>query len=71
MYSRTTAKLDRTIDQSEWSAESEDPLLVAAVAAALVEFRRHAGQAKGHDLPDAARSNWQIVTRVAQLRQIP
>jgi hypothetical protein len=71
MYSSITAKPDRTIDDSAWSVESEDPLLVAAVAAALVEFRRHVGQANGQGAPDPTRSNWRIVTRVAQLRQLP
>lgn len=71
MQSRMTAKLDRTIDERAWSVESEDPLLVAAVAAALVEFRRHVGQANGQGVPDPTRSNWRIVTRVTQLRHSP
>jgi hypothetical protein len=50
-----------------WSSDTEDSLLVAAVAAALVEYRRHVAQGSGQDSPDPARSNWQIVTRVSQL----
>jgi hypothetical protein len=71
MHSRITAKPDRTIDERAWSVESEDPLLVAAVAAALVEFRRHVGQVNDQVEAAPTRSNWRIVTRVTQLRHLP
>jgi len=70
MHSRTTTKLERTMEAKAWSADTEYPLLVAAVAAALVEYRRQVVQANGQDLPDPARSNWRLVTRVTQLGRL-
>ncbi|MFN2244610.1 MAG: hypothetical protein ACK2U2_20125 [Anaerolineae bacterium] len=67
MQTRTVVKPDRTVEAGAWPAGTEDSLLVAAVAAALVEYRRHIAQASGHDSPAPARSNWRIVTRVSQL----
>lgn len=55
------------MEAGAWSADTEDSLLVAAVAAALVEYRRHVAQASGQDSTDPARSNWRIMTRVSQL----
>ena len=68
MQTRTAVKPDKTMVAGAWSVDTEDSLLVAAVAAALVEYRRHVAQANGQDPPDPARSNWRIVTRVSQLR---
>jgi hypothetical protein len=58
------------MEAKAWSADTEYPLLVAAVAAALVEYRRQVVQANGQDLPDPARSNWRLVTRVTQLGRL-
>lgn len=70
MQTRTAVKPDRTVAAGAWSADTEDSLLVAAVAAALVEYRRHVAQASSQDSPDPARSNWRIVTRVSQLGRL-
>jgi hypothetical protein len=64
-------KLDRTIEERPWSTQGEDPFLVAALAAALVEYRRNVQQGKGQGISESGISNWRIVTRVTQLRRGP
>ena len=71
MGPRTISKLDRVIEERSWSTQSEEPLLVAALAAALVEYRRSVRQGTGQGIPENTRSNWQIVTRVTQLQRLP
>jgi hypothetical protein len=46
----------------------QGPLLAAALAAALVEYRRYVGQKSGHAGPDGDRTNWQMAGRLEQLR---
>ena len=67
---RTASNLDTRIERRTWSVEGEDPLLVAALAAALVEYRGAVGRANREQAQDDARSNWRVVTRVTQLRQL-
>jgi hypothetical protein len=50
------------------AGSEEGRLLAAALAAALVEYRRYVGQRDGHAVGPGSRSNWQIVTRLEQLR---
>ena len=71
MGPRTISKLDRTVEERSWSAQDEDPFLVAALAAALVEYRRNVQQGKGQGISQSGVSNWRIVTRVTQLRRLP
>ena len=67
----TVSKLDRVMEERSWSTQGEEPLLVAALAAALVEYRRSVRQGNRQGLSENARSNWQIVTRVTQLQRLP
>lgn len=71
MGPRTISQLDRTIEERSWSTQGEDPFLVAALAAALVEYRRNVQQGKGPGISEGSISNWRIVTRVTQLRRLP
>ena len=67
----TGAKLDRTTEERSWSPQGGDPLLVAALAAALVEYRHNVGQRNGDNVAAKTGSNWRVATRVAQLQQLP
>ena len=71
MGPRTRSKLDRVIEERSWFTQGEEPLLVAALAAALVEYRRSVRQGNGQGSSENARSNWRIVTRVTQLQRLP
>ncbi len=71
MGPRTISKLDTVIEDRSWSTQGEEPLLVAALAAALVEYRRSVRQGSRQGLSENTRSNWQIVTRVTQLQRLP
>ena len=68
---RTRAKPDRTIEEYPQPVQEQDPHLVAALAAALVEYRRSVRQEDGRDPSEQARSNWRIMTRMAQLQRRP
>jgi len=46
----------------------EGPLLAAALAVALVEYRRHVKQYTGHGKVEGSGSNWRVMTRFEQLR---
>ena len=71
MGPRTRTKLDRMVEERSWSTQGEEPLMVAALAAALVEYRRSVRQGSGKGLSENARSNWRVVTRVTQLQRLP
>jgi hypothetical protein len=71
MGPKTISKLDRVMEERSRPAQGEEPLLVAALAAALVEYRRSVRQGSRQGLAENARSNWQIVTRVTQLQRLP
>ena len=68
---RTRAKLDRTIKEQPQLVQDQDPYLVAALAAALVEYRRSVRQREGRGPSEQAGSNWRIMTRMAQLQRKP
>jgi hypothetical protein len=71
MGPRTRSKLDRTVEERSWSTQGEETLLVAALAAALVEYRRSVRQGNGKGLSENAKSNWRVVTRMTQLQRLP
>ena len=71
MGPRTRAKLDRMVEERARPSQDRDRYLVAALAAALVEYRRSVRQGRGQDLSGEARSNWRIVTRMTQLQRRP
>jgi hypothetical protein len=50
------------------AGHEEGHLLAAALAAALVEYRRYVGQRHGHASRASSGSNWQMVARLEQLR---
>jgi hypothetical protein len=47
---------------------SEGPLLAAALAAALVEYRRCLGRRDGQTKDEDGGANWRMVARLEQLR---
>ena len=46
----------------------EGPVLLAALAAALVEYRRHVEPANPHSTPEGVGSNWRSLARWDQLQ---
>ncbi len=50
------------------SVADEGPALLAALAAALVEYRRHVEPASLHDKPEGLGSNWRSLARWDQLQ---
>jgi hypothetical protein len=47
---------------------AQGPLLAAAMAAVLVEYQRYLGQRNWQSHSDGGRTNWQMVSRLEQLR---
>lgn len=68
---RTRLKPGKTIIDSSRSSQSEDPLLVAALAAVLVEYRRSLSQQDEHKSRDNTQSNWRMVARMSRLQRLP
>jgi hypothetical protein len=68
---RTISKLDRVIEEEPWPVQSQDPYLVAALAATLVAYRRSVRPGNGQSPSEDARSNWRIMGRMAQLQRRP
>jgi MoxR-like ATPase len=46
----------------------QGPLLAAALAAALVEYRRYVGQRDEQAYAESGGAHWRMVTRLEQLR---
>jgi hypothetical protein len=57
----------KTKEQIQAGTE-EGPMMAAALAAVLVEYRRYLRQHEGHDGPANSGTNWQMVGRLEQLR---
>ena len=49
-------------------ADNENPHLVAALAATLVEYRRHVKQRSGNSESEVAGQNWRMASRLEQLQ---
>jgi hypothetical protein len=49
-------------------AGNENPHLVAALAATLVEYRRYVKQRNGNSESEAAGHNWRMASRLEQLQ---
>lgn len=64
----TTTKLSVSIEERSPTGRGEERLLVAALAATMVEYRRYVGQRNGKSDPQRAGPNWRMMTRVEQLR---
>jgi hypothetical protein len=47
---------------------AQGPLLAAAMAAVLVDYRRYLRQQNSQPHPDSSRTNWRMVSRLEQLR---
>jgi hypothetical protein len=58
--SRTTENL--------WVGREGKPLLVAAIAALLVEYQRYTSQWDEHEDPQSAQTNWRMLSRWEQLQ---
>ena len=71
MGPRTRVRLYRMAREERVPIEGQDPYLVAALAAALVEYRRSVRRGAGQGPSEHARSNWRIMTRMAQLQRQP
>ena len=68
---QTRTKPDRVIEEHPWPVQDQDPHLVAALAAALVAYRRSVRRGNGQGPPERTGSNWQIMSRMAQLQRRP
>ena len=68
---QTRYKPDRVIEEHPWPVQDQDPHLVAALAAALVAYRHSVRRGNGQSPPDKTKSNWQIMSRMAQLQRRP
>jgi hypothetical protein len=68
---QTRYKPERVIEEQPWSVQDQDPHLVAALAAALVAYRRSVRQGNRQSPPEKTRSNWQLMSRMAQLQRRP
>ena len=68
---QTRYKPDRVIEEHPWPVQDQDHDLVAALAAALVAYRRSLRQGNGQSPPGQTRSNWQLMSRMAQLQRRP
>ena len=67
---RTRVNPGRTIESRSRSSRSEDPLLVAALAAALVEYNRSLNQRDEHVSRDNIQSNWRMAARMSRLHRL-
>lgn len=68
---QTRYKPERVIEEHPWPVQDQDPHLVAALAAALVAYRRSVRRRNGHSPPENIRSNWQLMSRMVQLQRRP
>jgi hypothetical protein len=70
MINSITSRVEGGIRAEQGPAVAADQglLLAAALAAALVEYRRYVGPKNGHLGLDSVETNWQIVSRLEQLR---
>jgi hypothetical protein len=67
--SEITTRVEYGIRKEPLQVETEEePLLAAALAAALVEYRGYVGQANSHVEKDSSHTNWRIAGRLQQLR---
>ena len=65
---RARVKPDTMTTSRPWPASDDGALLVAALAATLVEYRRAARQRNGQVRAGRAGPNWHTVARLEQLR---
>jgi hypothetical protein len=63
---RTRAEITR--EPRSPNPPDETVLFVAALAAALAEHQRHAGEANSLAEPADSRANWKVVARLERLR---
>jgi hypothetical protein len=68
VQSRVTRKSDIVTTSISKPTGSEGALLVAALAATLVEHRRAAGHRNGQGRTERAGLNWRTIARLEQLR---
>jgi hypothetical protein len=57
-----------TVEEQGREGTSEESLLVAVLAAALVGYRRYARQRNNQRQPDGVGANWRVMARFEQLK---
>lgn len=67
--SRVMSESKMVAEEQTRVGSADGPLLAAALAAALVEYRRHVGQRKGHGRSGSTGIHWRMMTRLEQLGQ--
>ncbi len=68
MRSRGVTQLGTLSEPIAKAVADEGPVLVAALAAVLVEYRRCAGQVNAATIPEGAGSKWRSIARWEQLQ---
>ena len=68
MEPRGTTQLNALPKSISKAVADEGPVLVAALAAVLVEYRRCAGQVHAGTRPEGAAGNWRSIARWEQLQ---
>lgn len=66
--SRTRIKYNAGVAEQPFSDHENEALLVAALAATLVEYRRYVKQRNGKTESEATGRNWRMVSRLEQLQ---
>jgi hypothetical protein len=64
----TLVRLETKTEDRPWCEQGEEALLVAALAATLVEYRRYVGKRNECINLNGAGANWRLVARMEQLR---
>ena len=68
VQSRVRSKPNIVTTSQPWPARDDGALLVAALAATLIEHRRAARQRNGQERAEHTGPNWRPVARLEQLR---
>lgn len=66
--SRVKIRSDVAQRTQPFAGQGEDAHLVAALAATLVEYRRHLKQRNGDTETESSGHNWRMVSRLEQLQ---
>ena len=64
----TRTRLSVSTEERSPTRQGQEALLVAALAATLVEYRRYVGQRSENNDPRRSGPNWRLMARMEQLR---